>query len=302
MFGFILPSLESLNDNEKQRYHAVYCGVCQSLKERYGQACRLTVSYDLTFMVLVLGSLYEPQEQSGAKRCPVHPCNPQQYVRSELSDYAADLSVALAYHKLMDNWYDDHSRLSRSGAAVLRGAYKKAKQRRPKSCATIETAMAEIRRLEQMADARALGALGEQAAGVQAAGVQVSVNSPEANIVSPDAPANCFGLMLGDLFVYKDDFWSTDLRRFGARLGKFVYVMDAAMDLEEDLKAGSYNPFKGIEHDTQTLRENLEFLAAGMTDAFERLPLERDLHLMRSVLYAGVWQRFEAKEKKTHHE
>ena len=74
------------------------------------------------------------------------------------------------------------------------------------------------------------------------------------------------------------------------------------MDLEEDLKAGSYNPFKGIEHDTQTLRENLEFLAAGMTDAFERLPLERDLHLMRSVLYAGVWQRFEAKEKKTHHE
>ena len=161
MFGFILPSLESLNDNEKQRYHAVYCGVCQSLKERYGQACRLTVSYDLTFMVLVLGSLYEPQEQSGAKRCPAHPCNPQQYVRSELSDYAADLSVALAYHKLMDNWYDDHSRLSRSGAAVLRGAYKKAKQRRPKSCATIETAMAEIRRLEQMADARALGALGE---------------------------------------------------------------------------------------------------------------------------------------------
>ena len=106
--------------------------------------------------------------------------------------------------------------------------------------------------------------------------------------------------MLGELFAYKNDFWATDLRRFGARLGKFVYVMDAAMDLEEDLRTGSYNPFKYMEHDTQALRDNLEYLAASMTDAFERLPLERDMQVMRSVLYAGVWQRFEAKEKKDH--
>ena len=76
--------------------------------------------------------------------------------------------------------------------------------------------------------------------------------------------------------------------------------MDAAMDLEEDLRTGSYNPFKYMEHDTQALRDNLEYLAASMTDAFERLPLERDMQVMRSVLYAGVWQRFEAKEKKDH--
>jgi hypothetical protein len=38
------------------------------------------------------------------------------------------------------------------------------------------------------------------------------------------------------------------------------------------------------------------------TAAFEKLPLEQDLHLMRSVLYSGVWQKLSAqqleKEKK----
>ena len=30
------------------------------------------------------------------------------------------------------------------------------------------------------------------------------------------------------------------------------------------------------------------------TTAFEKLPLEQDLHLLRSVVYAGVWQKYYA--------
>lgn len=275
MFGFILPNIESLEDEEKKRYRAAYCGVCRSLKQRYGQLPRVTVSFDMTFLALVLGSLYEPQETKGAARCPLHPAKPQAFAQSEYSNYAADLSVAFAYHKLLDDWHDDHTIKSRAAAFALAGAYRKAKKRIPQECRAIEEALAEIQDMEKQ--------LAEQ------------------NESLPlDAPANRFGLLLGDIFVHKNDFWVTDLRRFGARLGKFVYVMDAAMDLEEDLRTGSYNPFKYMDHDPQALRDNLEYLAASMTEVFERLPLERDLHLLRSVLYAGVWQRFEAKENKSH--
>lgn len=275
MFGFILPNIESLEDEEKKRYRAAYCGVCRSLKQRYGQLPRVTVSFDMTFLALVLGSLYEPQETKGAARCPLHPAKPQAFAQSEYSNYAADLSVAFAYHKLLDDWHDDHTIKSRAAAFALAGAYRKAKKRIPQECRAIEEALAEIQVMEKQ--------LAEQ------------------NESLPlDAPANRFGLLLGDIFAHKNDFWVTDLRRFGARLGKFVYVMDAAMDLEEDLRTGSYNPFKYMDHDPQALRDNLEYLAASMTEAFERLPLERDLHLLRSVLYAGVWQRFEAKENKSH--
>lgn len=275
MFGFILPNIESLEDEEKKRYRAAYCGVCRSLKQRYGQLPRVTVSFDMTFLALVLGSLYEPQETKGAARCPLHPAKPQAFAQSEYSNYAADLSVAFAYHKLLDDWHDDHTIKSRAAAFALAGAYRKAKKRIPQECRAIEEALAEIQDMEKQ--------LAEQ------------------NESLPlDAPANRFGLLLGDIFAHKNDFWVTDLRRFGARLGKFVYVMDAAMDLEEDLRTGSYNPFKYMDHDPQALRDNLEYLAASMTEVFERLPLERDLHLLRSVLYAGVWQRFEAKENKSH--
>lgn len=320
MFGYILPNLESLDESERGRYRAVYCGVCRSIQQRYGQLPRLTVSYDLTFMALVLGSLYEPEEKTGAKRCPMHPTQPQSFAQSIYTDYAADLSVAFAYHKLLDDWSDERAVRSRVAAAALSGAYRKAKQRIPELCAAIEQVMAEIQEIEQQAMRQERAELQNSQQGQQESVDSQEELQPEPQLksrfqpepqpalqpqslpyISPDAPANRFGLLLGDLFACQNDFWSTDLRRFGARLGKFVYVMDAAMDLEEDLRTGSYNPFRNMNHDTQTLRDNLEFLAAGITDVFERLPLERDVHVMRSVLYAGVWQRFEAKEKKSHH-
>ena len=283
MFGFILPNLESLDDQEKERYKAVYCGVCRSIRARYGQASRLTVSYDMTFLALVLGSLYESAERKGSKRCPVHPTRPQDFARSEFTDYAADLSVALAYHKCLDDWRDDRSARARAAAAALSGPYRRACTRIPDQCRAIEQAMDDIHAIEQAVLAAASAAAAPQPA------------------PSPDAAANRFGLLLGDLFALKDDFWATELRRFGARLGKFVYVMDAAMDLEEDLSTGSYNPFSHQDLTPDEMRETLEMLAAGTADAFERLPLERDVHVLRSVLYAGVWQRYEAKESKEHH-
>ena len=74
------------------------------------------------------------------------------------------------------------------------------------------------------------------------------------------------------------------------------------MDMRQDQIAGSYNPFLLMGRENDDLREDLELLAAGMAEAFERLPLERDVHVLRSVLYSGVWQRFNAKESKEHGE
>lgn len=296
MFGFILPNLESLDAEEKQRYRSVYCGVCRSIRRRYGQRCRLTVSYDMTFLALVLGSLYEPDEETGAKRCPVHPVELQAFACSVYTDYAADVSVALAYHKLLDDWRDDRSKRARVAAAALAVPYRRARCRRPEACRAIEAAMDDIHAIER--EARAFRAMqmskGRDASAPAGSGAELVVAEPP----SPDAAANRFGLLMGDLFAFQDDFWATDLRRFGARLGKFVYVMDAAVDLEEDQKSGSYNPFVMMGASREEARESLELLAAGMADAFERLPLERDVHVLRSVLYAGVWQQFEAKESK----
>ena len=60
MFGTLIASASSLSEEEMKRYKACYCGLCRSLKQRYGQFSRLTLNYDMTFLILLLQSLYEP--------------------------------------------------------------------------------------------------------------------------------------------------------------------------------------------------------------------------------------------------
>ena len=69
----MLVNPQTLEEGEKQRFRACYCGLCRALKARYGDAGRLTLSNDMTFLSMLLSALYEPEETQGALRCPLHP-------------------------------------------------------------------------------------------------------------------------------------------------------------------------------------------------------------------------------------
>ena len=63
MFGYITVDKPEMKVKDFYRYKAYYCGLCKSLQENYGLKGRVTLSYDVTFLVLVLTSLYEPKEE-----------------------------------------------------------------------------------------------------------------------------------------------------------------------------------------------------------------------------------------------
>jgi hypothetical protein len=168
----------------------------------------------------------------------------------------------LAYHKCLDDWHDEKKLAARGYAALLEGPYRVAGQRRPQQRAAIERALGEIRALEEGAD------------------------------VPLDAAANRFGILMGELFAFKQDQWTETLWHFGRQLGRFVYAMDAAIDYEDDRKAGNYNPLAEANSTVSEMRAYLSILIGNAAMVFERLPLVQDIHLIRSVLYAGVWQRF----------
>ena len=46
----------------------------------------------------------------------------------------------------------------------------------------------------------------------------------------------------GNLRPGGEDYWSGTLRSMGSALGRFIYIMDAVIDLDKDAKSGSYNP------------------------------------------------------------
>ena len=116
---------------------------------------------------------------------------------------------------------------------------------------------------------------------------------------SPDAAAGCFGRLMGEVFVMQEDYWAGALRRFGSSLGKYIYMADAACDYDEDKKSGSYNPVVLMEKQPEEMRDTLMLLLGEASEAFERLPLVQDEHLLRNILYAGIWQQYnEAMQKR----
>lgn len=216
----------------------------------------------MTFLALLLNSLYEPLEHEDSARCGAHPTKPQPFATSDCTEYAADATVLLAYHKLMDDWHDERKVSRRAMAQALSPAYRAASARRPAVAQAIESGMADIRAIEQRGDE------------------------------SLDAAANRFGVILGRVFSYREDFWAGELRRMGAWLGKFVYLMDAVMDYDEDLRSGSYNPLVAAGAVSGDVSEGLRSIAAQAAQSFERLPLEQDIHILRNVMYAGIWGQY----------
>lgn len=266
MFGYIVANPEKLPKERMQRFRAVYCGLCATLRRRHGLAGSATLSYDLTFLALLLNALYEPGEERGKERCPAHPARPHDYAISPVMDYVADMNVALAYHKCLDNWRDDKSLLSAGEGALLKKAYRKVEADWPDKCAAIEAWLREIHDIEDR----------------------------QLNEIDP--PVNATGRLLGELFAYPgDDTWSETLRAVGDGLGRFIYFMDAYDDLPQDLKKGRYNPLKGLRdrEDYEDLcRSALTMMVAGATEAFETLPIVLDYDILENVLYSGIWSKY----------
>lgn len=292
MFGFVVADAGALSEEEKERYRAVYCGLCLALRDRYGQLSRACLTYDLTFFVLLCNSLHEPVETKGASHCVMHPAPaaPRAWARSAWTDYAADLSVALAYHKVLDDVADDGDLAARAAERLLAGAYERARARIPEQCAEIERAMAAIRAIEG-AERNNTPALSDS---TETACVSpLSADATDTALAfDPDAAAREFGRMLGRLFAHNQGFWTEAMEELGRGLGRFIYLMDAAVDFNDDAASGSYNPFVTLGSDAEAMRATLSLAAADAAAPYERLPLVQDAHLMDAILYSGVWAQF----------
>lgn len=271
MFGFVTINENDLDERDKHRYRAVYCGICRALRDRAGQLSRLSLSHDLTFLALLHLSLYEPVEEERWGTCMVHPLEKRPYAVHPFVDYAADMTVALMYFKCVDDWNDDGSRTMRAYARALERPYEQARARWPRQCAAIEAGMRDISSIERTC---------------------------KGDASSADALAHRFGEVMAEVFVRVEDVWSGSLRAFGHELGRFIYLMDAAVDIDEDAAKGAFNPLASATLTVDDMQALLGIPIARASAVFERLPIVQDERLLRSALYAGVWAQFNMKYRK----
>ena len=271
MFGYVVANKAGLSEQQLARYRAFYCGLCRALRTRFGQLGRMTLTYDMTFLVMLLSSLYEPETHTGANRCVPHPKTPQHWLQNEFTEYAADLNLALAYHNLLDDWQDDKNLAAHAAAALLRPQYDRVRARLPRQCSATEQTLCALHQTETLTPLPA------------------------------DMAADAFGALMGALFACREDRWADGLRRMGAALGRFIYMMDAYLDLPEDERRGRPNPLAPLraapEYEAQCKALFTLHLGECALE-FEKLPLVEDADILRNILYSGVWTRYEAQKQK----
>ena len=69
MYGYIVMNKPELKIREYERYRAYYCGLCKSLKTDAGMRGQISLSYDMTFLALLLSALYEPETVEKKEHC-----------------------------------------------------------------------------------------------------------------------------------------------------------------------------------------------------------------------------------------
>ena len=263
MFGYVIINQSDLSEEELLRYRQCYCGLCHSLKERSGNLSRLMLTFDLTFLTLLLQALYEKEERENTGPCIIHPFKKQSWWQSEITDYAADMTVLLGYQKLMDDWNDDCNPLRLWESLPFKRHYRRIAQRYPRQSEVLEDRMAKLSFMEIQ---------GEQ---------------------DPDKAAGLFGDIMAEIFVYQEDYWSDTLRKMGQALGRFIYLMDAVVDLEKDRKTGNYNPLKELPDSKDNhYRDFLEMLLGETVYYFDRLPIVDDVQIIKNILCSGVWSEY----------
>lgn len=265
MFGYVIANADKLSEEQLRVYRSEYCGVCKAIAGRSGQFSRLTLTYDMTFLSLLLGSVYSFDRTEEMTRCLPHPGR-HSYFSGASIDYAADMNVLLAYYNLLDNWSDDRNLLSLSEAMMIKRAKRRIQEEYPRQYSEVRSCLERLSRTEK---------------------------SGETN---PDIPAGIFGELMGGLFVLNDDENAPLLRDFGFALGRFIYIMDACLDFKSDLKKKRYNPLVSMTSDS--FEPTLQMLMGECALCFQKLPLTNNRDILENIIYSGVWTRWEQEKRK----
>lgn len=283
MFGYIVVNQQEMKYKEFDEYHRYYCGLCKSLKNCKGTRGQISLSYDMTFLVMLLTGLYEPEEEKGIRRCVAHPLTKHEFIKNKYSEYAADMNIILTYYKCLDDWQDEKKVFRKLYSGVLMNEKDTSEAgdfyKYEKKIKVISEKLKEINELEKE-------------------------NSDDLDKLS-----GCFGEVLAEIFAVNSDEWEENLRRVGYHLGRFVYILDAYDDMEKDIKKGSFNPlisrldgFSGNDPSVISveeweklsvkIKEMLMLAAADSAREFEKLPIIKNVEILRNILYSGIWNSY----------
>ncbi|GAA0864238.1 DUF5685 family protein [Paraclostridium tenue] len=266
MFGYVRINKMDLTFREFDVYKGYYCGLCKYLKQNHGEISRLSLNYDITFLILLLTSVYRPKSTITQEVCIANPIKKKARIVNEITEYAASMNVLLTYYKLEDNLHDDKGIKDILAYYLYKGKLKKAYEKYPEKADYIKNQLLLLQNLE------------------------------ESNSTDIDAVSNTFGNLMGEIFAYKNDKYEHDLRIIGFNIGKYIYILDAYEDLDKDIKKGRYNPFIEYANKKEELRKRVDKLISislgHLAQSIDNLHIKFNINIIENIIYSGVYLRY----------
>lgn len=269
MFGYLQPFREELKIREYELYKSVYCGLCRHLGRDYGIISRLTLSYDCTVLAMLAMDIQKEKFCVTKGRCVCNPLKKCRFCDSEGKSFAfaGAVSVIMTYYKLQDT-ITDSGFWKRTAAKVLkllfRRSYKKAEKAYPDIAQRVADMMVS----------------------------QAEVEKTDSNI---DRAADPTAKALSDIcqMLSNNEETKRILGVFGYFVGRWIYIMDAADDLEKDIKSGSFNAFQpnlteNINETMHYCNEVLNMTVSQLILSYELLELSSYKEILDNVIYQGL--------------
>ncbi|MDD6796253.1 MAG: DUF5685 family protein [Clostridiaceae bacterium] len=283
MFGYVTPLNSELKVKDYNRFRGYYCGLCQSIKGHFGHIPRMTLNYDMTFLAIFLDALAKEETKAELKRCIVHPTTKRAVINDNNPlKYAAAMNVSLVYFKLLDDVNDDNDFKSKSLSKVL-SPYK---NKFTKEIENINTIIKE--QLNKL-----------------------SLYEENLNFTSIDEVCDPFSEIVGkilELYPYEIIEDNEDTRylmyRFGYSLGKWIYLIDALDDLEEDMTKNKFNPInylyntenENYEDFLKRIKDRIEFSifssACTCHEVLEQLPIKKNKDILMNIIDLGMMDKY----------
>lgn len=279
MFGYVMPYKLELKIKDYEMFKAYYCGLCLSIKENFSNLCRLSLNYDMTFLGILLDSLSPDKNSYEVSRCIAHPLKKKpKVINNKALNYAAFCNVALVYYKLLDDYNDDKALTKKLLSMYLKKFIENENLDLKPLLKNMEDNLAKLTELE---------------------------NSTE--YVSIDELSHSFADLTGFLisFYYNGQEFQQDLYTLGYNLGRWIYIIDAYDDLEDDLKKQKFNAINKafntedlsfeelIEAQRDRIEFNLMMSASTTVDALNNLPLKKNGDLLFNILQFGLMNKIE---------
>lgn len=214
MFGYIRP-LRRYSEN--YLFRSQYCGLCKYFGSKYGQFSRLFLSYDFTFLALMVSALSNEPFDWQYEHCVAHWFSKRRIKRpTRVEEAVSDVFVVLLDYKLRDEIMD---------SVGLRAFLSR-----------------RLHKLQLKWQDDFSGELEKKVRPLFENLVEIERNKTP----DPDIASNAFGAIMTTLtrevLLRLNMETDEDFLRFAALLGKWIYLMDAFEDLEKDIRKWHYNP------------------------------------------------------------